>query len=221
VFSLLNVRSDDADLTARANIRNGALRLFATHGPDAVSVRAIAAAAGVSPALVLHHFGSKAGLREAVNAYAAERIDVLISESEQSVAELFASGSPDAVAGLFASAFPPDSPLAAYLRRLLLTGDPAGTALFQRWFAQSVQLLDAMVTAGLAKPTDDPGVRAGFMLAADVALLLLREPLAAALGFDPMSREGLTRWAAEVTQVTREGIFVNPASAREPGRDQT
>lgn len=219
MFSLLNVRSDDADLTARASIRNAALRLFAAQGPDAVSVRAIASAAGVSPALVLHHFGSKAGLREAVDTYAAERIDVLIAQSEESVGELFASGSPDAVAGLFASAFPPDSPLAAYLRRLLLTADPAGTALFQRWFGQSVQLLDAMVAAGLAKPTDDPAVRAGFMLAADMALLLLREPLAAVLGFDPMSHEGLRRWAAEVTQVTREGIFVTPSAATPDHRE--
>jgi TetR/AcrR family transcriptional regulator, regulator of cefoperazone and chloramphenicol sensitivity len=216
VFSLLNVRSVRDDLTARASIRNAALRLFADHGPDAVTVRAIASAANVSPALVLHHFGSKAGLREAVDAYAAERIDVLIAESESSVAELFASGSPDAIAGLFAGAFPPDSPLAAYLRRLLLSADPAGTALFQRWFGQSVQLLDSMVAAGLAKPTDDPAVRAGFMLAADMALLLLREPLTAALGFDPMSREGLRRWAAEVAQVTREGIFVRRATAPDP-----
>lgn len=214
---MLNMRSAGGDdgLTARATIRNAALRLFAEHGPDAVSVRAIAAAARVSPPLVLHHFGSKAGLREAVDAYAAERIDVLIAESEESVGELFASGSPDAVAGLFASAFPPESPLAAYLRRLLLSGAPAGTALFQRWFGQSLQLLDAMVVGGLARPTDDPAVRAGFMLAADMALLLLREPLAAALGFDPMSPEGLKRWAAEVAQVTREGIFVSRPAASE------
>lgn len=223
MFSLLNVRSVDDDLTARAIIRNAALQLFAEQGPDAVSVRAIASAAGVSPALVLHHFGSKAGLRQAVNTYAAERIDVLINESEESVAELFAGGSPDAIAGLFASAFPPDSPLAAYLRRLLLTADPAGVALFRRWFDQSVQLLDAMVAGGLARRSDDPMVRAGFMLAADMALLLLREPLAAALGFDPMSRDGVKRWAAEVAQITREGMFVPPGSqpAREPdGTDE-
>jgi AcrR family transcriptional regulator len=67
VFNTLNVRPVDNDLTARAAIRNATLRLFADRGPDAVSVRAIASEAGVSPALVLHHFGSKAGLREAVD----------------------------------------------------------------------------------------------------------------------------------------------------------
>jgi AcrR family transcriptional regulator len=221
MFSILIVRSVDDDLTARATIRNAALRLFAEHGPDAVSVRAIASAAGVSPALVLHHFGSKAGLREAVNTYAAERIDVLINESEQSAGDLFAGGSADAIAGLFASAFPADSPLAAYLRRLLLSGDPAGLALFRGWFERSLQLFEGMVAAGLARPTDDPAVRAGFMLAADMALLLLREPLSAALGFDPMSRAGLGRWATQVAEITRHGIFTpsdRPAQPEQPDR---
>jgi AcrR family transcriptional regulator len=45
-------------------ILHGTSRLFAAHGPDAVTVRQIATAAGLSPALVVHHFGSKEGLRE-------------------------------------------------------------------------------------------------------------------------------------------------------------
>jgi AcrR family transcriptional regulator len=226
LFNVLNVRSAPDDLTARATIRNAALQLFAEQGPDAVSVRAIAAAARVSPALVLHHFGSKSGLREAVDAYAAERIDVLIQESQENVGELFASGSADVIAGLFSSIFPPDSPLAGYLRRLLLAGDPAGVAMFRRWFGDSRQLLDAMTAAGLAEESDDPAVRAAFMLAADMALLLLREPLTAALGFDPMSPAGLQRWAAEVAQITRHGIFIAPPSSTgaepsEQGPDQS
>ena len=36
-------------------------------------MRQIAGEAGVSPALVLHHFGSKAGLREEVDGYVAAR----------------------------------------------------------------------------------------------------------------------------------------------------
>ena len=56
----------DADKTARARIRDAAIRRFARDGVAATSLKAIAADAGVSPPLVVHHFGSKAGLREAV-----------------------------------------------------------------------------------------------------------------------------------------------------------
>jgi len=48
------------DRTARAVIRDEALRLFAEHGQQAVSLRQVASAAGVSPGLIVHHFGSKA-----------------------------------------------------------------------------------------------------------------------------------------------------------------
>ena len=53
----------------------------------------------------------------------------------------------------------------------------------------------------------DPDVRAAFMLGADLALLLLRRPLTEALGFDPLSPDGVVRWAAEVTDITRYGVF--------------
>ena len=58
VFNNLNMRSA-SDLTARARIRDAALARFGAEGIAGTSVRAVAADAGVSPALVLHHFGSK------------------------------------------------------------------------------------------------------------------------------------------------------------------
>ena len=55
----------EADLTSQARIRDAALVRFGADGFAGTSVRSIAADAGVSPALVLHHFGSKEGLRTA------------------------------------------------------------------------------------------------------------------------------------------------------------
>ena len=66
------MRSAD-DLTAAARIRDAAIEQFGEHG-FGVGLRAIAEAAGVSAALVIHHFGSKEGLRKACDDYVAEEI---------------------------------------------------------------------------------------------------------------------------------------------------
>ena len=61
------MRSSD-DLTTSARIRDAAIAQFGAHGFN-TGVRAIATAAGVSPGLVIHHFGSKDGLRKACDEY--------------------------------------------------------------------------------------------------------------------------------------------------------
>ncbi len=210
--------SDDADLTARANIRNAALRLFAERGHDAVTVREIAAAARVSPALVVHHFGSKDALRAAVDAHAAASFDVVFAELDgQDLAEMLAGGGTStSVAEAFARAFPHGSPLPAYLRRLLLTNDPAGAALFGRWYAATRRLLDGMVALGVATPSEDPAVRAAFLLANDLAVILLRNQIATAIGDDPLTPAGLERWARDATAVYIGGAFAAPAKESLP-----
>jgi AcrR family transcriptional regulator len=61
------VSARPSDLTAYARIRDAAFELFADRGVPATSIRDIAAAAGVSAGLVQHHFGTKAGLRTAID----------------------------------------------------------------------------------------------------------------------------------------------------------
>lgn len=203
---------DQRDLTARANIRNAALRMFAERGHDAVTVREIATGAGVSPGLVVHHFGSKDGLRAAVDDYAAESFDTVFAElGGQDLAQMLASGeATTSVAEAFARAFPHGSPLPAYLRRLLLTNDPAGAALFGRWYAATRRILDAMVELGAAPRSEDPAVRAAFLLVNDLAVILLRNQIATSIGVDPLTPAGLDRWAREATAVYVEGAFVAP-----------
>ncbi len=204
--------TEGRDLTARANIRNAALRLFAERGHDAVTVREIATAAGVSPGLVVHHFGSKEGLRAAVDAHAAESFDRVFAElGSADLSEMLSSGeATPTIAEAFARAFPHGSPLPAYLRRLLLTNDPAGAALFGRWYAATRRLLDAMVEVGAAAPSEDPAVRAAFLLVNDLAVILLRNQIASAIGDDPLTPAGLDRWARDVTAVYLGGAFAAP-----------
>jgi TetR/AcrR family transcriptional regulator, regulator of cefoperazone and chloramphenicol sensitivity len=206
------------DLTARAIIRNAALRLFADRGTDAVTVREIATQAGVSPALVLHHFGSKDGLRAEVDAFATQAFDAIFQEMPaDELAELLTGrAARGSLAEAFARGFPPGSPLPAYLRRLLLTNDPAGAALFGRWYTATRGLLDMMVGMGIARPSEDPDIRAAFFLVNDLALILLRNQIAVAIGADPLTPQGMDRWAREASIVYAEGAFSPPGRSKTP-----
>lgn len=224
MFSLLYMRSapSPSDLTARATIRNEALRLFAEHGPDAVSLRQIAAAAGVSPALVVHHFGSKSGLRAAVDDYASSVFDTLLDEvmavpdptSRPPTTEVTArppSGQSESIATAIGRALPPDSPLPSYLRRLLLSGDPAGIRLFRRWHTATVRLLTTLAEQRLLAPHEDTPLRAALLLANDLAMILLRDLIREVLGIDPLTPDGLRRWAAEVAALYTPGLWRSPS----------
>ena len=58
--------SSDQKPDARARILRAATELLATGGRDAVTTRAVSAAAGVQPPTIYRHFGDMQGLFEAV-----------------------------------------------------------------------------------------------------------------------------------------------------------
>lgn len=68
-----NEASDEQD--ARQRILNAALTEFGQHGFRGASIRRIARLAGVSPALIQYHFGTKDALREACDAWALGWLD--------------------------------------------------------------------------------------------------------------------------------------------------
>lgn len=195
------------DRTGRARIRDAALRLFSERGPDAVTMRDIAAAAGVSPALLVRHYGSKDGLIEAVDDYVVASIESMLTQvTEQTGAVgLGPSAVPSMLDGL-ARHLPPDSAIPSYLGRLLTAGGSVGAALFVRLYRVSRTAFDAMVTDGVAVEGDDPEVRAAFLLISDLAVLMLRPRLTEVLGVDPLSNAGMKRWAAEVFEIYRDGL---------------
>lgn len=205
------MRSKPDDRTARAIIRDEALRLFAERGAEAVTVRQIAASAGVSPGLVVHHFGSKEGLRDVVDQHVVEMFDGMLAEmTRPGAADIFDPAASGSLVEMVARHLPPDSPLPAYLRRLLLDGGDAGARLFRRLFDVGQGTLGALAEAGMATPGRDPQVRAAFLLVNDLAVLLLRDHLTEVLGVDPLSEEGVARWAREMLAVYATGLLADP-----------
>jgi len=80
VFSNLNINTVRADQAAAAAIHIAAMELFAERGDAEVTVRRIASAAGVSPALVIHHYGSKDNLRAVLEERVAAFVESMLAE---------------------------------------------------------------------------------------------------------------------------------------------
>ncbi len=148
----MNMRS--VDLTAAARIRDAAIEQFGRHG-FGTGLRDIAEAAGVSASLVIHHFGSKAGLRRACDDHVAEEIRSGKSEALQSTdpAVWFAQ-----LAEIESYA-----PMMAYLVRSMQTGGELAKTLWHRMIHGAEEYLDEGVRAGTLKPSRDPKARAKYL----------------------------------------------------------
>jgi AcrR family transcriptional regulator len=153
-----------SDLTAAARIRDAAIAQFGAHG-FGVGLRQIAEAAGVSAALVIHHFGSKDGLRAACDDYVAEAIRTSKSEAMRShdpaswLAQL--------------SEIESYAPLTAYLMRSLQSGADLAKTLWRTMIANAEEYLDEGVRAGTLKPSRDPKARARYLAISGGGGLLL------------------------------------------------
>lgn len=143
-----------ADLTAAARIRDAAIEQFGEHG-FGVGLRAIAEAAGVSAALVIHHFGSKEGLRKACEDYIAEKIRNTKSEAIQSndPATWFAQ----------LAEIEDYAPLMAYLVRSMQTGGDLANMMWRRMIDNAEGYMEEGVRAGTIKPSRDPQARAKYL----------------------------------------------------------
>jgi AcrR family transcriptional regulator len=162
---VLNVRSTtaDDDRTARARIRDAAVRTFGTAGFDA-PVRVVATAAGVSPGLVLHHFGSKDGLRAACD----EHVLRVIREAET---DAFTRSGPGALLAQLAE-LDQYAPLVGYLVQALLAGGDLAATLLTRLTEDAESYLAEAVAAGRMRPSRDPAARAAYLVDVGVGAVL-------------------------------------------------
>jgi AcrR family transcriptional regulator len=147
------MRSAD-DLTATARIRDSAIEQFGQHG-FSVGLRTIAEAAGVSAALVIHHFGSKDGLRKACDDYVAEQVRDAKSESIRTTDP----------AAWFAQMAEIESyaPMMAYLVRSLQSGNELAKEFWRQMIDNAEVYIEEGVRAGTIRPSRDPHARAMYL----------------------------------------------------------
>ena len=224
MFSLLFVRSvpaPESDLTTRARIRDAAVDLIGRHGFARVTIRQVAKAAGVSPGLVIHHFGSKDGLRQACDA----RVQQVLGDS---IAEMEQQGPASAMAQLARA----DEyiPVVRYGTRSLLDGGPLAQTLFDRLVDQTQGWLATSVTAGRVRPSVDEHARAELLVCISLGIQLLDRYLAP--GVDPERRTEavISSTAGAAVELYTNGLFATTeyldafrqrSAAAPPGSTQT
>ncbi|MFI0422896.1 TetR/AcrR family transcriptional regulator [Spongiactinospora sp. 9N601] len=170
----------EEDLTARARIRDAAMGLFAEQGVKATTIRGIAEAAGVSPGLVQHHFGSKEALRRACDEY-------VIGYIRGQVATGVTGGNlerPEFIENVHRTA----PPLMKYLCRALVDGSPEARAMFDELVSVTEEHL-----ARESGPEADHRARAAVLTAMKLGITVLHEHVSRALGTDIYSPPGAIR----------------------------
>jgi AcrR family transcriptional regulator len=169
------------DLTARARIRDAALRLFAERGTDGATIRDIARAAGVSAGLVRHHFGSKDGLRAACDSHA---LDQIMRIKEQAILD----GQVSSV-GFMAAAHPTILLTLRYFARSLVDGTPAAGSMFDAM----VDLSEAWLAQNHPGEISDLRGYAALFVAMETGLLAMHDQLSRSLGADIFTPAGHLR----------------------------
>lgn len=192
-----------ADSTARARIRDAAIRRFGVEGFE-VGLRAIAADAGVSPGLVLHHFGSKDGLRRECD----EHVLAVVYEHKSAVVT---DGGP--AAALASMARLDDlAPIVGYCLQAVQAGSEVARAFLEHFIADAEAYIAAGVQAGTIKPSRDEKARAAYLTLTGFTGILLDMRLHPPA--DPSDLAGIMRGYLERTalpsiELFTEGFFTD------------
>lgn len=181
------MRSDPADQTTKARIRDAAILRFAQDGLEA-SVRSIAADAGVSAGLVMHHFGSRAGLRQSCD----DHVQAVIRDSKSEL--MVPAGASSALLVQLAQ-LEGYAPLVGYVLRCLQAGGDFTTGLIEGMVADAVEYLEEGVEAGTLSPSRDEAARARLLIDFALGSLLLNLPA----GREPLDLDELPAWLADYT----------------------
>lgn len=204
-MSFTNRRGADfEDLTARARIRDAALEYFAECGFDRATIREIARAAGVSPGLVRHHFGSKDELRKACDAYTLKAVRAYVDQAMDEGLDNPKLAGPARDALL---------PFRRYLARALIDGSPDAGRIFDEMVTMAEQSLRLADAERPDRPAADLRTRATLTVAMALGIPAFRAHVGRSIGADIYSAEGDRRIALALLD-----IYSHPILSEETAR---
>jgi AcrR family transcriptional regulator len=199
-------RLDRNERSTVERIRQAALTSFAAHGTSATTLRAVAAAAGVSLGLVQHHFVTKAGLIAAVDEHVLAMVVTAMTQPIEhppadSVAEVSSR-----IFALFANQ--PD--VTDYVGRALVDGSPLGRKIFDTLLNSGLTRWQRRVERGETRPDLDVTWAALNSLVLALGTISLRMHIDRHLPEPLTTPAQLQRWLAAADALLREGLFRRP-----------
>lgn len=197
----------DDDRDGMQRIRDSAIELFGANGVSATSLKSIATHAGVSQGLVIHHFGSKAGLHRACDDYVAR----LIRANKETVVASGPQMNPLAALQMIEES----RPLLRYLVRTLSEGGEHIASLVDDMVADGEAYMAESVRAGFMKPSDFPRERVIVLVLWSLGALVLHEQLHRLLGVDFLSLgsdpQDLAPYFRPVMELYSQGLLTEGA----------
>ncbi|MBH0776395.1 TetR/AcrR family transcriptional regulator [Nocardia bovistercoris] len=194
-----------ADLTTTARIRDAAIDVFGENGFQ-VGVRAIATAAGVSPGLVNHHFGSKEGLRAACDERVLEIIRV---EKSKAIDAPGPTGMINALAEIEVYA-----PVVAYMLRSFQAGGALAESLLEHMIDDAEKYTQHAVATGRIKPSRDPAARARYLVLCNVGAMNLyiqmRQQREGKLNYRKVIRDLAEETTFPALELYTQGMLTDP-----------
>jgi TetR/AcrR family transcriptional regulator, regulator of cefoperazone and chloramphenicol sensitivity len=197
--------------SARESIVRAALKAFGEGGIESTSLREVARAAGVSPALVVHHFGGKEGLVAAVDEAALREFGAAYRAGDADRAEgATAASSTDllrerATQTARVMAEMPD--VCRHLGRALVEGTVGSAALFRAMIGAGREEIDSLAEGGALRPDVDrewATLQHFFLIWAPLSFMpLLRETL----GDDLLAPGQLDRWVDANVALLEGGLY--------------
>ena len=197
------MRSASTETSAREKIIDSALGLFGQRGIEVCSLRQVAKACDVSPALVVHHFGSKAGLVGAVNERALREFGDAYDSDEpgQDTAPLHRR------AAQTARVMHEHPTVCAYIGRALIEQTPGAARLFQAMIEGGRAEIDRLATDGALREDADRlwvTLQHFFLIWAPLSFLPL---LANVLDGPLLVERNLDRWVNANVELLEKGVY--------------
>jgi AcrR family transcriptional regulator len=194
----------DVESATVERIRQAAVARFARDGFRA-GLRAIAADAGVTAGLIVHHFGSKDGLRRACD-------EQVLAVMRQEKAKALTDGTGAALLAQMAEV-ERYAPMVQYLLRSLQAGGELAATLIEHMIADAEEYLQAGEMAGVVRPSRDRAARTRYLAYQATGSMVLWFTLhgadAAPAEFAALFRRYIDDLALPALELLTEGLLVD------------